>query len=94
MSETTEIIVPSDAEGRKAILNALNEMSDSYMRIAAEQSLMKEIAATIKEKYAIPTSVFNKWARIHFKQNADEILKEADEICSTYEIIAGKKEGE
>ena len=90
MTEPVQIIVPSDEAGRKAIRDALDECSNSFTRIAAEQSLLKDIAATIKEKYEIPTAVFNKWARIHFKQNADAILQEADEICSTYEIIAGK----
>lgn len=92
MSEQVNIIVPSDETSRKAILAAMEEMSNSMMRVAAEQSLQKEIGATIKEKYQVPLSVFNKMSRIHFKRNVDAVEQEADELCNAYKLIAGKKD--
>jgi hypothetical protein len=89
---TLNIIVPSDEAGRKAIRDALQEMVDSKLRVAAEASLQKEIADTVKEKYNITPSVFNKWARFAFKQDSDKFLQEADEVVSTYQLLTSKAE--
>ena len=89
---TLNIIVPSNEADRKAIRDAITEMCDSKLRVAAEQSLQKEIAETVKEKYDISPSVFNKWARFAFKQDADKFLQEADEVVSTYQVLVSKAE--
>lgn len=87
---TPNIIVPNDEASRTAIRQALDEMSDSFIRTAAESSLRADISKTMKEKYKIPPSIFNKWARIHFNRNVDQVMAETDEVCSTYQLITKK----
>jgi hypothetical protein len=79
----------SDPSHRKAVYDALREISNSMTRIEAERDLIKETINNIKDQYELPTKYTRKLAKIYHKQNFNEVKAEQEDIEALYETIAG-----
>jgi len=79
--------VMSNPEDRKAIFNAIREISDSYSRIEAERDLIKEILNTKSEDHEIPKKYLRKLAQWYHKQNFDVDQKDFETIGLLYESV-------
>jgi len=86
--QTTNIVVPSSPEDRKAIKNALQEISSSLTRIEAERDLIKDILQTVQDNQNIPKKYVRKLAKIYHKQNYNEVQQEQDDLETLYETVA------
>lgn len=75
---------PSD---KKAIAGAIQEMSDSMLRIDAEKELMKDIVDSTSEKYEVDKKHFRKLATIYHKRNMEEQRSESNEVFDLYEEL-------
>jgi len=87
MTQTTNIIVPSSPEDRKAIKNALQEISSSFTRMEAERDLIKDILQTVQDNQNIPKKYVRKLAKIYHKQNFSEVQQEFDDVETLYETV-------
>lgn len=86
--QTTNIVVPSSPEDRKAIKNALQEISNSLTRIEGERDLIKDILQTVQDNQSIPKKYVRKLAKIYHKQNYNEVQQEQDDLETLYETVA------
>jgi uncharacterized protein YydD (DUF2326 family) len=72
---------------RKKFKDALQEISNSFTRTAAEKDLIKEIVDDLAESFELPKKTVNKLARIYYKQNLSQEVEEFDEVQTLYEEI-------
>ena len=86
--QTTNIVVPSSPEDRRAIKNALQEISNSLTRIEGERDLIKDILQTVQDNQNIPKKYVRKLAKIYHKQNYNEVQQEQDDLETLYETVA------
>lgn len=77
----------SSAADKKAIREAMREISSSMTRAEAERDLIKEIIKDISEKYEIPKKTFRKLARVYHNQNFTKEIEEHEEFELLYENI-------
>lgn len=85
--QTTNVVVPSSPEDRRAIKNALQEISNSFTRIEAERDLIKDILQTVQDNQNVPKKYVRKLAKIYHKQNFPEIQQEQDDVETLYETV-------
>ena len=88
--QVQEFVLPSSQKDLDAIASAVKEASDSKMRIASENDLIKDIAARMKDEFAMPPRVFNKMVRTYFKSEYNKISGEAEEFQETYLAVMAK----
>lgn len=79
----------SDPVHRKAVYEALREISNSLTRMEAERDLIKDILGTVNDKYELPPKYTRKLAKIYHKQNFMQIKEEQAEVEQLYESITG-----
>lgn len=72
---------------RKKFKDALQEISNSYTRVAAEKDLIKEIVDDLAESFELPKKTINKLARIFYKQNLTQEVEDFDEVQTLYEEV-------
>jgi hypothetical protein len=81
---TQQLNNPAD---QKKILNAMREVSNSMVRIAAERDLIKDIVNDVSEKFQLDKKIFKKMCNTFHKDNYSENVAEAEEFVSLYEKI-------
>ena len=81
----TSLSNPAD---RKAVHDALREISNSMTRIEAERDLIKETLNMLKDNYELPTKYTRKLAKIYHKQNFNE---GKTEVLNARSIFVGRK---
>lgn len=77
----------SNEVDRKKFKDALQEISNSMTRTAAEKDLVKEIVDDLSDVFQLPKKTVNKLARIYHKQNFSQEAQEFDELETLYEEI-------
>jgi hypothetical protein len=77
----------SDPAHRKAVYDALREISNSLTRMEAERDLIKEILSNVKDQYELPPKYTRKLAKIYHKQNFIQVKEEQAEVEQLYESI-------
>lgn len=77
----------SNPVDRKKIKDALEEISNSMTRIAAEKDLIKEIIADLSDKFEMEKKILNKMARVYHKQNFTTEQQTFDEFETLYTNI-------
>lgn len=88
MTQTTNVVIPSSPQDRKAIKDALSEISNSLTRIEAERDLIKDILQTVEDNQKVPKKYTRKLAKIYHKQNYTEVQQEQDDLETLYETIS------
>lgn len=83
----TSIVLPSTPADRKRLKDAMQEISNSYLRQEAEREFVKEAIVSLEEDIGIPKKYLGKMARIYHKQNVSEIVSEIEEIEALLEVM-------
>jgi hypothetical protein len=84
MSLAKQLSNPAD---RKAVYDALVEISNSMTRMEAERDLIKETLNMVKDKYELPQKYTRTLAKIYHKQNFQEVKSEQSEVEDLYESL-------
>jgi hypothetical protein len=77
----------SNPADRKAVYDALREISNSMTRMEAERDLISETLKAVKDKFELPPKYTRKLAKIYHKQNFQEVKAEQEEVEVLYESI-------
>lgn len=81
--------IPDSAEDRKAIHQALTQISEELSTIATCKTQINEILKSIEDKYKVPKKTMRKVANLHYRQTVVEFENEAAEIKQVYSAITG-----
>lgn len=84
----TPISSPTD---REKIKKMLDELSDSYTRIAAERDLIKETIGEMSEEFELPKRTLNKMAKTYYKQSFLKEQQDQEDFESLYTTIVEVK---
>jgi len=74
-------------EDRKKLRNAVQEMSDSMTRIAAERDLQKEILSKIHEDLFLDKKVVRRLAKVYHKANFKDEVEQNDAFETFYNEV-------
>ena len=83
-------VIPSSQSDRDAIASAVKEAGDSKIRIQAENDLIKDIGAVLKDDHNLDGKTFNKMVRVYVKSEFAKVTGEAEDFAETYSEIMGK----
>ena len=75
----------STEEDRKKFMNAVQEISNSMIRIEAERDLIREIVKEKADEFSISKKVINKIAKTYHKQNRAQVEAEHEEFMEIYD---------
>lgn len=76
---------------KKKIKSMLQEISNSYTRIAAERDLIKETIATMAEDFELPKPILRKMAKVYHKQNFHTEQADHEEFEQLYTEVVETK---
>lgn len=79
----------SSPEDRKKFKGAIEEISNSMYRIAAEKDLIKETVNDLSDNFKIQKKIINKIAKTYHKQSFQVELQEQEDFESLYEEVTG-----
>ena len=77
----------SNAADRKAVYDALREISNSMTRMEAERDLISETLKAVKDKFELPPKYTRTLAKIYHKQNFNQMKEEQSEVEHLYEAL-------
>lgn len=75
------------SEDKKKIKNAMQEASNSLLRIDAERDLIKNIIVDLFDAYQIPKKQLKKMIKVYYKQTFHQEVAEHEEFEHLYEDI-------
>jgi len=78
-------------EDRKKFMGAVQEMSNSMLRIEAERDLLREIVKEKSDEFKISKKIINKIAKTYHKQNRTQVEAEHEEFLELYDAATTKK---
>ncbi len=72
-------VMPSSPADRKAIMDAMGEISASMTRMEGEKNYIKETIGDLSQKFQIPKKLLNRFAKTYHKQTyADELGQDSE----------------
>lgn len=77
----------SNPADRKAVYDAIREISNSLTRMEAERDLISETLKAVKDKFELPPKYVRTLAKIYHKQNFQQVKDEQAEVEQLYESI-------
>ena len=77
----------SNPADRKAVYDALREISNSMTRMEAERDLISETLKSVKDKFELPPKYVRTLAKIYHKQNINQYKEEQEEVEYLYEAV-------
>lgn len=80
-------IVPSNPNDRKAIFDAMKEISDSMTRIDAERDLIRQTINDVCDTQKLSKKTFRRMAKVYHKQNFKQEIAEQEEFETLYETV-------
>lgn len=86
-NQATGFVMPSSPADRKAIMDCMEEVSNSKTRIEAERELIKEAINDLSKKYDIPKRLLNRLAKVVHKRNYHEELGVDNDFQHLVEIL-------
>lgn len=75
----------SSEEDRKKFMGAIQEISNSMIRIEAERDLIREIVKEKADEFSVSKKVINKIAKTYHKQNRAQVEAEHEEFMEIYD---------
>lgn len=69
------------------VKNAIIEISNSKIRIEAENDNIKEIKKRLKDEFELDTKMVNALAKLYHRQELDEFRATTDDVVEKYEEI-------
>lgn len=86
MSQSISKIITNPAD-KKAIRDALSEISKSMSRIEGERTLISEAIKEVSDKYLLSKKTFRRMAKVYHNQNFTKEVEEHEEFETLYENI-------
>ena len=83
----SNIIIPSSPKDLARIKGAMQEVSNSFTRMEAERSFIREAINELSDEVDIPKKILNKMSRVFHKQNIAEVLGEIEDVEALLESI-------
>jgi Zn-dependent M32 family carboxypeptidase len=80
-------ITISSPEDRKKIKEAVQEISNSMLRMEAERDLIKEIVKDVSDNHQIPRKIVAKIAKTFHKQNLTQEIADHEDFVEVYETV-------
>jgi Zn-dependent M32 family carboxypeptidase len=80
-------ITISSPEDRKKIKDAVQEISNSMLRMEAERDLIKEIVKEVSDNHQIPRKIVAKIAKTFHKQNLTQEIADHEDFVEVYETV-------
>lgn len=77
-------------EQKLELKNLMEELDNSYTRIAAERELQKEAFNAASEKYGLDKKLLRRMAKAHHKANFKDVVEEDNTFHEFYEVIMNK----
>tara|TARA_R110000772_G_scaffold262917_1_gene382296 strand:+ start:98 stop:343 length:246 start_codon:yes stop_codon:yes gene_type:complete len=74
-------------QDKKKIRDAMQEASNSLIRMEAERDLIKTIVEDLFEQFKIPKKTLNRMIKVYHKQNFNEEIANNDEFQTLYESV-------
>ena len=74
-------------QDKKKIKDAMQEASNSLIRMEAERDLIKTIVEDLFEQFKIPKKTLNRMIKVYHKQNFNEEIANNDEFQTLYESV-------
>ncbi len=71
----------------KAIRTALDQISESYTKIATEKAQVKDIFKALEDKFKLPKKTLRTVAKLYYRQTVVEFETETSEVKSIYKSI-------
>lgn len=79
----------SSPKDKVEVKNAIIEISNSKIRIEAENDNIKAIKKRLKDEFELDTKMVNALTRLYHNQQIEEFKASTDEVAETYEEIFG-----
>lgn len=79
----------TSAKDKTDIKNAIIEISNSKIRIEAENDNIKEIKKRLKDEFELDTKIVNALVKLYHNQQLDEYRASTDDVVEKYEEIFG-----
>jgi ectoine hydroxylase-related dioxygenase (phytanoyl-CoA dioxygenase family) len=83
----SDVVIPSSEADRQKIKDAIEEMSNSFVRVEAEREHQKAIVERIFEDMNFDKRIFKKMAKDYHKNKFDQTVSENDAYETAYELI-------
>lgn len=80
-------ITISSPEDRKKIRDAIQEISNSLIRMEAERDLIKEIVKEVSDEHQIPRKIVSKIAKTFHRQNLTQEVADHEDFVDLYETV-------
>jgi hypothetical protein len=87
--ETNQVNIPNDPKVLKAIKDAMQEASNSYLRIEGERDFLKKLFADLAEGTELPKAYLVKTAKIFHKNNVSAVSTDQENVIELYESVFG-----
>lgn len=85
-----DYIMKLTEEQKKAVKGCLQEISNSYTRVAAEKELVKEVIQRMADEFEMNKKLSRKLAKVYHKRNIEEEIAANEELTETYDMIVSK----
>lgn len=82
--------VITNPETLKQLEKAIEEISVSMHRIAAERDLIKNIVDDLAEDHKLDKGIIKSMAKIHHKQNFNKVIEKNEELEVLYSNIMNR----
>lgn len=76
-------------DAKKKLTGAMNEISNSMLRMDAEKDLIKTVISDLHDEFEINKKVLSRMARVYHKQNFAEEKATNEEFEELYHRITG-----
>jgi len=76
----------------EVVQKAAKEMSDSLTRQQAERDLQKDIVESMKEKFELKASDFNRIVKVYHDQKLNEVIEQHENFVDFYESVFNSNE--
>lgn len=77
-------------EDKKKLRNAIQEISDSMLRVGAERDLQKEVVNKIAEELTVDKKIVRRMAKVYHKANFKDEVEQNDAFESFYDLVINK----
>ena len=84
---TKQINLPSDPAIRKQIQDAIDEASNSFLRVEGEKDFQKNLFTELSEKTELPKGYLKQLANLYHQQNYATFQADKDNVSDLYETI-------
>lgn len=87
----SNVILPTNPADRKKILDAMQEISNSYTRIDGEKEYVKEAIDELSKTFNLPKRTLTKLSKVLHKGNFDEEAGQFEDFSDLYETLVSSE---